>query len=102
MLINVKKKTKHHTKKKTQLQNLLVPDGQNHCLKKYFCYQFKCLGVQNYTGRLSRTKPNKMGFTYKEKSKMQREGKYVAVNNNILQSLQLCELATETTSTTCF
>lgn len=44
-----------------------------------------------------------MGFTYKEKkSKRGRKGKYLAVNNNILQSLQLCELATETTSNTCF
>lgn len=36
------------------------------------------------------------------KSKRTRKGKYLAVNNNILQSLQLCKLATETTSNTCF
>lgn len=101
MLINLKKQTNNSKQNKTP--TLLVPDGQTLFLKKYFCYQFKFLRVQNYTGRLSRTKPNKMAFTYKEKkSKRRRKGKYLAVNNNIFQSLQLCELAMETTSNTCF
>lgn len=42
-----------------------------------------------------------MRFTYKGKEKQKKKEKYLAVNNNNLQSLQLCKLVMETRSNTC-
>lgn len=77
----------------------------SNCLKKCFCYQFKWLGVCYKIIQGDFQQLNQIKWDLHTKKKIWgtgKKGKYLAVNNDLLQHLQLCELTTETTSNTCF